>query len=196
MPRVRAEPDGGAPEAGRRYLAFLRGMNVGGHRVSMADLRAHIESLGVTNVETFIASGNVIFDAGRRQTAVALERAIESCLLERLGYPVSTFLRTPQELAAIARAVPFDATEIETPGYTVHVGFLRTAPDHALQTLLKASETSFDAFGTGSRELYWLCRGKLTESTVKWTAIERAIDGSVTMRNLTTVRKLVQRYGS
>ena len=62
-----------------RYVAFLRAINVGGHTVRMEALRREFESLGATNVETFIASGNVIFDTARRNAA-ALERAIEEHL--------------------------------------------------------------------------------------------------------------------
>jgi uncharacterized protein (DUF1697 family) len=177
-----------------RYVAFLRGMNVGGHRVTMSELREQFGVLGFTQVESFIASGNLIFSAPGHTTRAPLERTIEVHLRQCLGYPVATFLRTPAELEEIVANVPFGATEIALAGYTVHVGFLRAAPDDALRALLAANETSFDAFGTGTREIYWLCRGKLTESTVKWSAIERTIDGAVTMRNLTTVRKLVQRY--
>ena len=60
-----------------RYLAFLRAINVGGHTVKMDALRHIFESLGFTSVETFIASGNVIFEAGQQDPA-ALEKAIET----------------------------------------------------------------------------------------------------------------------
>jgi len=179
----------------RRYLAFMRGLNVGGHRVSMADLRDHIASLGHSNVETFIASGNVIFDATGRKAAAALEQEIEARLQDRLGFAVATFLRTPAELTAAASALPFTAADLATPGYTVHVGFLRDAPDAALRALLKSSETSYDAFGTGARELYWLCRGRLSDSPVKFGVIEKSVGLGVTLRNITTVRKLVARFG-
>jgi uncharacterized protein (DUF1697 family) len=70
-----------------RYVAFLRAINVGGHIVKMDALRRHFASLGFDDVETFIASGNVIFQS-RSTAAAALERRIEACLEERLGYEV------------------------------------------------------------------------------------------------------------
>jgi len=179
----------------RRYLAFLRGMNVGGHRVSMDDLRRQFDAMGFTQVETFIASGNVIFDADGRTAPASLERTIEARLQEALGYPVATFLRTPAELTDIVDRVPFHASELAVPGHTVHVGFLRASPGDALISRLAESATRMDAFGTGTREMYWLCRGKTTESLVKWPIIEKAMALEITMRNLTTVRKLVTRYG-
>lgn len=179
---------------GARYLAFLRGMNVGGHRVSMAELRTHFERLGFAEVETFIASGNVIFTAADGATAAALERTIEAHLRNALGYAVATFLRTPTELRAIAAHVPFPADEVDTPGYTVHVGFLRQAPSSEVARQLTQSQTAMDAFGVHERALYWLCRGKSTASLVKWPTIEKAVALDLTMRNLTTVRKLVEKY--
>ncbi len=67
-----------------RYVAFLRAINVGGHTVKMDYLRMLFEALGFSNVETFIASGNVIFDS-KATSAKALEKRIEHCLAEALG---------------------------------------------------------------------------------------------------------------
>lgn len=181
---------------GTRYLAFLRGMNVGGHRVSMSDLRDLFVALKFGNVETFIASGNVIFDASGSATADVLEKRIESHLRESLGYAVATFLRTPRELSTIAQRVPFAAAEIAAADHTVHVGFLRRAPDASLTKHLEGLATSFDTFGVGTREMYWLTRGKTTDSLVKWPMVEKAMKLDVTMRNLTTVRKLTEKYPS
>ena len=184
------------PGNGSRYLAFLRGINVGGHRVSMEDLRARFAELRFRNVETFIASGNVIFEASGRANAEALEKWIEGHLREALGYGVATFLRTPAELSRIVSALPFPEADVAVAGHTVHVGFLRRAPDAALIAHLQGLATSFDTFGVGTREMYWLCRGRSSDSLVKWTAVEKAMKLDVTMRNLTTVRKLAAKYAS
>ena len=90
-----------------RYVAFLRAINVGGRRVKMDHLRKLFEALGTSNVETFIASGNVIFDSEADDPRV-LERKIEDHLQESLGYEVATFVRSTSELAGIARYRPFD----------------------------------------------------------------------------------------
>ena len=94
-----------------RLIAFLRAINVGGHTVSMAQLRKEFEALGLQNVETFIASGNVIFTSRSRDLA-ALEKKIESRLRASLGYEVATFLRTDAEVAELAAYRPFDAAKI------------------------------------------------------------------------------------
>ena len=89
-----------------RYIAFLRAINVGGHTVKMDRLRQHFESLGFANVETFIASGNVVFETTAMDTA-ALETRIAAALHAALGYEVATFIRTEAELSGIAEYQPF-----------------------------------------------------------------------------------------
>lgn len=177
-----------------KYLAFLRGMNVGGHRVSMSTLRAEFEALGLARVETYIATGNVIFETSSAVPAAELEATIEARLLKSLGYPVATFLRTPAALRLVTDRVPFPDELVNTPGYKIHVGFLRDAPGPVLSQALRQAETSYDAFGVGARELYWLCRGRSSDTLVKWPALERAHALVVTMRNLTTVRTLAGKY--
>ena len=71
-----------------RYVAFLRAINVGGHTVKMDALRRHFEDMGAANVETFIASGNVIFDSA--DAADRLERRLEAGLEKALKFPVGT----------------------------------------------------------------------------------------------------------
>src|SRR5262252_1044996 len=93
-----------------RFVAFLRAINVGGHVVTMAKLRKEFEALGLQDVETFIASGNVIFTS-RSTDLAALEKKIESRLRTSLGYEVATFVRTAEEVAALAEYKPFDAAQ-------------------------------------------------------------------------------------
>ena len=89
-----------------RFVAFLRAINVGGHVVKMDQLRQLFEALGFAKVETFIASGNVIFEAKSKDTN-ALQRRIEKHLHQALGYEVVTFLRTLEELDKVANHRPF-----------------------------------------------------------------------------------------
>src|ERR1700690_628604 len=83
-----------------RYVALLRGINLGGHTVKMARLKELFEELGFKKVETFIASGNVIFESASK-SAPALEKKIAAHLEKSLGFPAMTFLRTDEELAAV-----------------------------------------------------------------------------------------------
>ena len=89
-----------------KYVAFLRAINVGGHTVKMDYLRSLFEGIGFASVETFIASGNVIFDSKAKNTKT-LEQKIERHLLAELGYAVTTFIRATSELTEIVDHDPF-----------------------------------------------------------------------------------------
>jgi uncharacterized protein (DUF1697 family) len=175
--------------ATHRYVALLRGINLGKRRVKMDHLRDLFQALKFSNVSTFVASGNVIFEAPDG-AAAAIEKRIEAHLQQALGYEVETFLRTPVELAAVVAFRPFAPEEIEAPGHTLHVGFLRDAPDNAAAQKLLSLRTPMDDFRVLGREMYWLCRGKTTDSLVSWPVVAKTLKLPSTMRNVTTVRKL------
>lgn len=178
-----------------KYVAFLRAINVGGHTVKMDELRRLFGSLGLANVETFIASGNVIFDAPRAGAAKTLERRIEGALEQALGYKVATFLRTTGELAAVARHEPFAADELEAEGNVLYVAFLADEPGEEAARKLLAHASALDDFHVKGREVYWLSRKKLGESKFSGALLERALGAQATVRNTTTVRKLAAKYG-
>ncbi len=173
------------------YVAFLRGINVGGHQVAMARLRDEFSDMGFTDVETFINSGNVAFTSPSRRKAATLEAAIEQRLLDVLGYEVATFLRTPAELAAVAACAPFPELP---PAGTVYVNFLKAAPPAAIQRDVVERATGDDRLAFHDRELYWWCPTKMTESPLDMAAIGKKLGAPSTSRNITTVRKLAAKY--
>lgn len=175
----------------QRFTAFLGGINVGGHRIKMDELRRIFEEHGCRNVTTFLASGNVLFEAAKRDRA-ALEAGLAVHLELKLGYKVPTFLRTPEEISAATRYEPYDRAELEANGHTLHVCFLHRPLSEPEQALVRAAVTPMDELHPNGSELYWLCRGsRLSESTLKWKPLNRAI-GESTARNITMLRKLCQ----
>ena len=178
-----------------RYVALLRGINVGGHRVEMRRLRALFEELGFRDVSTFIASGNVVFSTDS-DDAEGLRTSIEGHLERELGYAVATFLRTPAELALTADAGKGDARDGE-PGASHYVIFLHDPAQDSLRSELRALESDVDAFRCAGREIHWTMRGKLSESPLFGGAIERATRRvPTTMRNMTTLRRLAAKVGA
>lgn len=175
-----------------KYVAFLRAINVGGHTVKMDYLRRLFETLGFSNVETFIASGNVIFDSPSTNTK-ALEKKIERHLQEALAYEVATFIRSIVELAAIARYKPFGEAELKAEGGTLYIGFLAGSPDEEAKQKLRSLITEVDDFHVSGRELYWLRRAKLGDSRISGALLARTL-GVQTLRNSTTVKKLAAKY--
>jgi uncharacterized protein (DUF1697 family) len=143
-------------------------------------------------VETFIASGNVIFDSPETN-AQSVERRIERQLQTALGYAVTTFIRSPDELAAVAQHQPF-AAEPAAGASSLYVAFLPAPPtDDARQRLL-AFRTAIDDFDVHQREVYWLCRPKMSDSTFSGALLEKTIGLPATMRNITTIQKLAAKY--
>ena len=178
----------------RRYVAFLRAINVGGHTVKMDRLRSIFEAGGFAAVETFIASGNVVFEAAGAPST--LEHRIERALATALGYEVATFLRTPAELAEVAAHEPTPRTGWDGPARTLSVAFLKRAPDaDAVQRVL-AFRSEIDDFDLRGRELYWSCRTKTSDSNFSGARLEKALGAPATIRNVTTVRALAAKYPS
>lgn len=174
-----------------KHMAFLRAINVGGHTVKMDHLRGLFEQMGFSEVETFIASGNVIFTSPV-EDGRALEQQIEAHLRQALGYEVATFIRTPAELAAVSAVQPFPKADLE--GNTLYIGFVQASPGDDARQKLMALQTPLDEFRLDGRELYWLCRTSISQSAVSGAKIERALGMPTTLRNVTTVRKLVAKY--
>jgi uncharacterized protein (DUF1697 family) len=176
-----------------KLIAFLRAINVGGHNVKMDELRRLFEELGFSNVETFIASGNVIFDAPDEDVQ-ALERRIESHLRAALGYEVATFIRSVAELADIVSYEPFQAADLASEGDSLYIAFLPGPPGDEARAKLMALRTDVDDFHVHGRELYWLCRTRLSESKFGGGLLEKTLKMPATLRNSTTVRKLAAKY--
>lgn len=174
-----------------RYVALLRAINVGGHTVRMEHLRRLFETLGAASVETFIASGNVIFESAIPRAA--LEKHLETALEAALKFPVATFLRTLSEIAAVA-GLPGLSTAAagEAAGGAIYVGFLKKRPSAAASAAAAAASTPSHRFAVHGREVYWL-RLNLAED-YRGPSLEKLL-GPATFRNVTTIRKLAAKYG-
>lgn len=176
-----------------KYVAFLRAINVGGHTVKMDQLRRLFEAMSFANVETFIASGNVIFDSTAQNKKV-LERKIEDALQEALGYKVATFIRSTTELAQIANYKPFKESELNGEGNMLYIAFTAAIPGDEAHQKLATFTTEVDEFHINGGQVYWLCRKKLGESRFSGALLEKMLGMQATVRNSTTVKKLASKY--
>ncbi len=175
-----------------RLIAFLRAINVGGHTVTMAQLRQEFEALGLKDVETFIASGNVIFTS-RSTGLAALEKKIEARLRATLGYDVATFIRTDAEVAAVATHQAFKAAQVKGAG-AFCVGFLNAPLDAAATCVLMAFKNDIDDFHTNGREVYWLCKVGQSDSKFSNANLEKALKIRCTLRGINTIMRLTDKY--
>lgn len=173
-------------------IAFLRAINVGGHTVAMEKLRGLFEEAGCRSVETFIASGNVVFTSSSRNLG-ALERRIEDHLRKSLGYEVKTFIRTASEVAAIARHQAFNASQLKS-AVALNVAFLAEPLKARARASLMALKTEIDDFHVNGREVYWLCRKRQSESGFSNALFEKTLNVRATFRGIRTVEKLAAKY--
>ena len=175
-----------------RYVAFLRAVNVGGRIVKMEELRALFSEAGMAEVETFIASGNVIFSTTAKATA-ALEQKLEAHLKKALGFDVPTLIRTTTEVAEAAARSPYTDAEVEAAG-TFVAAFLRAPLDAAGKKGLAGLATDVDRFELHGREVYWLAKTKQSETKLTIVKFERAVGCAATMRAMTSLRKLAAKH--
>jgi uncharacterized protein (DUF1697 family) len=173
-----------------RYIALLRGINVGGgHVVKMELLRKVFESIGLTNVETVIASGNVVFESSESRER-KLEEKIEQTLKESLGYKVATFLRTVPEMAIVVKQQPFNLANLDSDAM-VYAAFLRSKPSPTLRKALNALNTDNDQVSVKNREVYWLRRARSKEAEVFALRLGKLLGSETTVRNMNTVKRIV-----
>ena len=171
-----------------KYVAFLRAINVGGHAIiKMADLKKMFESAGLENVQTYIQSGNVIFESDRE--VESLTKQIEHQLEKAAEYKIELFVRTMREVQAIAQKSPYKPEGDET----VFVSFLNEKPAKKSQQAMLAFRSEADNFAFKGRELYSLRRDR-TKSIFSGNLVEKTIKMPTTTRNLTTILKLAEKY--
>lgn len=175
-----------------RTFAFLRAINVGGHTVTMGRLRELCEELGLRKVETFIASGNLIFEGGAEEEG-ALRTRIEAHLQKALGYEVATFLRRDLELAALVAGCPFDASEVDA-ARALNVALLHAPLSAEAEARLQSLGTKVDAFRASGREVWWLCRLKQSESRFSNVVFEKMVDVQATFRGFNTLQRLAAKH--
>lgn len=176
-----------------RYVAFLRGMNLGNRRLKNPELKAEFKQLGFVEVATFRASGNVVFESGGRAGEAALARKIEAGLADGLGYEVPVFLRGVAEVTAIAAHEPFPAKALAASKGKLQVSLLAKEPSAKARTTVQALATDQDRLAFGGRELYWLPSGGISESELDLKAIDKAL-GKGTTRTMGTVEQIAAKY--
>ena len=169
------------------YVVLLRGVNVGGRRLKMAEVRAALADGGFPAARTVLASGNVLLDS--EDDAARVGSAVENILTERFGYPARVLVRSSEELAQIVADYPFDTDETTHHPYVV---FCR-GPEVLAE--LRAQLTEVDAaeqIAPGAGLLYWECPRNTSVDTPVAKELARArYTDDVTTRNLRTVRKLL-----
>jgi uncharacterized protein (DUF1697 family) len=173
-----------------RYVALLRGINVGRHRrISMGDLRGVFEELGLDDVSTYLLSGNVLFASGL--PAARLTARLERAIAEELAPGVSILLRTKRELAKVAAANPFGSHDVST----LHVTFLEKRPSAARARTLDPELGAPDEFRLLGKEIYLRYPHGYGRSKLTNAYFEKQLGVAATTRNWKTVTALAELAG-
>lgn len=183
---------------GPSHVAFLRAVNVGGRTARKEQLIAAAQRAGAEEVSTVIASGNLLFSPGDLSGRRApIEAALEAALADELGFSTEVFVRDRRSLTKLADGDPFDGA-VDLDSGTWNVGFLRRPLGTADAERLLALTNSEDHLATAGSELHWHTVGKMSDSVLfqRPADMASAIGGAVvTMRNIRTVRRLVDKLG-
>lgn len=173
--------------------AFMRGLNVGGHRLTNAELSSHFEAMELERVGVFRASGNVVFDAPD-EPPEELTARIEAGLEAALGYAVATFLRPDGQMRSLAAEEPFDAATLEASMGKLQVLFLREHPSPQTRKAVLALAGDDDALAfSGGNELFWLPSGGTLDSELDFKAVDRYV-GTWTARTKGTVDRMATKF--
>jgi uncharacterized protein (DUF1697 family) len=162
------------------YVALLRAVNVGGTgKLPMTDLKGLCEAAGFAKVRTYIASGNVVFESRKAQSAV--KKALEASLADYAGKAVAVLVRSALEMADVLSGNPFSKLE---PNRTVAIFLDAPAPRDVLKTVTGRNDEQIQL---GKREIYVYYGAGMAKSKLRIPAAK-----SGTARNLNTVAKLAE----
>lgn len=176
------------------HVAFLRGINVSNRRATSEQLCSCLAAVGLRDVATFRASGNVVFSSDRAADDEAqLAARVEEALTRSLGFAVPVFLRAADELGAIAAHEPFPAADVEASAGKLQVQLLASPPTAAARRAVLALSTDSDRLAIRGRELYWLPSGRMADSGLELKTVDTIL-GLGTMRTKGTVEMIAAKY--
>ncbi|MBI9049325.1 MAG: DUF1697 domain-containing protein [Anaerolineaceae bacterium] len=177
----------------KQHVAFLRAINVGGRTVKMDALHRLFCEIGYWDAKTFLASGNVVFSyAGEDLRQV--ETSLEARMQKTFGFETVVMVRTMDEVKALATYEAFSPDEVEQAG-AYNLAFLKDAiPSDAVDKLVGLGN-DIDHLHAYARHIYWLCAVKQSESQFSNKVLEKTLGVSSTIRGMSTINKLISRFG-
>jgi uncharacterized protein (DUF1697 family) len=170
------------------YIAFLRGINVGVHnRMKMDDLRTLFESLGYGSVQTYIQSGNVVFETDADEETIRSD--VADAIADTFGYDITVIVRTQIELAGVVDNQPFD--EFDNDSIKHYVTFLNEEPTDGQGENLLEAQSEVESFEIRGRDVYSeLDKKKLGNG--RFTDVGKKLGLAATRRNWSVVTAVVK----
>lgn len=173
----------------KTYIAFLRGINVGGHhKVPMAELKTELQKLGFKNIITILNSGNIIFDYTDEETTV-LEQIIATHLENTFGFPVPTIIRTAETIQQLLKEDPFSEIEI-TKDTRLYISFLKTTTETTLQFPWQSEDGSYKILDYKNNNIISVLNLLNSQTTKAMAILERSFGKNITTRNWNTLLRI------
>lgn len=173
------------------YIAMLRGINVSGHKtIKMENLRELCSDLGFRNVETYVQSGNIVFQTPIENPG-ALSKRIGEAILHSFGFDAPVIVRTSKQMRNVIANNPF-LKEKDVDSSKLHVTFLSESAQKDSLTKLETLSTGPDRFYTAHQEIYLYCPGGYGRTKLSNSAIEKALWVRATTRNWKTTNTLFE----
>jgi uncharacterized protein (DUF1697 family) len=174
------------------YVAFLRAINIGGRSIKMPELAEHFKSLGYEEIETFINTGNVIFQAPAQPSAQLAEQ-IEGPMAALLGFKSEVFVRNADELKAILAQTAELLPQVPNGG-DLNVMFLSAPLTEAQSMTLAGLSSPIDDFLVQGSEMYWTCRAALNASKFSNGVFEQKLKLRSTFRKAIILNQLAEKF--
>ena len=173
-----------------RYIAILRGINVGtGRKVPMVDLKKLCEALELQNVQTYIQSGNMVFELGRPEAILMLEMRLQQAFSETFGFDIPVIIRTDEEWAESIAQNPF-LKEENADIDRLHLTCLKELPKPELLEKIKGYQYLPDRYEIIGPNVFIFCAAGYGTSKLVNSFFESKLKSSATTRNWKTVVKL------
>jgi uncharacterized protein (DUF1697 family) len=173
-----------------QYISILRGINVGGNRkILMKDLKSLYEGLGFSKVETYIQSGNVIFESEQKLSTTELEVKIQQAITETFGFDVPVIVRSAEEWTHIVSKSPF-WKEKDVDIEKLHLTILKQIPYPELVMEIKGMKFQPDRFEILGSDVFVYCENGYGRTKITNDFFEKKLKTQATTRNWKTVMKL------
>lgn len=173
-----------------KYVALLRGINVGGNKkVPMADLKKLMEKKGFTDVRTLLASGNVMFSSDQKEAAV--HKTLEAIIEEKFGFNVPVILRTHEEVATLAKSSIFKGISVDT-NTRLYISFLgKESKKPTIKIPYASEENDFRILKADSSMVCSVLQLSDKRNSVDcMNILEKEFGKNITTRNWNTVQKI------
>lgn len=169
------------------YIALLRGINVSGQKkIKMAELRQLLSDAGLQQVQTYLQSGNVVFQS--KATADEAAQKIEQCIRDHYGYAVKVILKAPDEMQQIVTENPFKDQDTKL----LYVTFLAETPEAVHLEKLQAGDYSPEAYVLHEKIIYIFAANGYGRAKLNNNFLEKKLKVAATTRNWKTVNALLE----